>query len=263
MLHRWLTYRCWKEDVPQLGTVRGGVTKFLAEQDPKSSGTEAFKQANRGDVFTYHYGDGRGVRWEQDERSVLWLCAFAESHDGGYTHAADLQASGVLYLDLDPDWRDGAGTLLPWGEHLDEDAYEWARAIYGALETFEINRAALEQGDRITYPCPSHVELVKDEDDIWTLTIRRRLGYLPPKSQRGRWLTNGEIEQIFRHIARDADPEFAFDNPPHPKSFLFADVHFLGGPTSPADWLERVAENATESAERPLPPFNEAPADPA
>jgi hypothetical protein len=257
VLHRWLTYRCWKDDAPRLGTVGGGVAKFLAEQDPKSSGTEPFRQADRADVFTYHFADGRGVRWQQSQREILWLCAFAESHDGGYAHAAALQTAGQLYPDLDPDWTDGANTLLAWGQHLDEDAYEWARTIYGALETFEINRAALEQGNRITYPSPAHLELVKDTDDIWTLTIGKQLGYLPPKSVRGRWLSNGEIEQIFRQIADHEDPAHAFDDPPHPRSFLYVNVHFLGGPSSPADWLQRVATNATESADLPLPRFNE------
>jgi hypothetical protein len=142
VLARWLTSRCWTEDVPSLTTAAEAVHKHLREQHQQSSSTEPFTAADRADVFTYHYGKGRGVRWHERPRGLLWLCGFDDAHDLGYEHCERLQTEGSLYPDLDPDWKPGENTLLPWKAHDDEDAYEWARIIYGALETWEINRAS-------------------------------------------------------------------------------------------------------------------------
>lgn len=252
MFARWLTSRCWTDDVPRLTTAREAVHKHLREQDQRSSGTEPFAAADRANAFTYHYGEGRGVRWHDQPRQLLWLCGFDDGHDSGYTHCERLQADGTLYPDLDPDWKPGQNTLLPWGAHVDEDAYEWARVIYGALDTWEINRATLDAGGSVTYPSSLHLVLSKDEDGIWTLVIRKRLAYLPDEArERERWLANGEIEALFSHLAGHPSTEdYVWDQPPHPEWFLFAQVEFLGGPLSPADWLKRVCDDAT-SGTRP------------
>jgi hypothetical protein len=97
VLERWLTSRCWREDAPGLTTARGAIVKFLEQQDQRASGTEPFAAAGRPDTFTYHFGRGRGVRWHDKPRGLLWLCAFDDSHDRGYEHAERLQQSEALY----------------------------------------------------------------------------------------------------------------------------------------------------------------------
>ncbi|HVA18932.1 MAG TPA: hypothetical protein VMU55_02015, partial [Solirubrobacteraceae bacterium] len=186
MLERWLTSRCWHEDVPRLKTTRNGIIKFLEEQDQRASGTEPFAAAERPDTFTYHFGKGRGVRWHDKPRGLLWLCAFDDAHDRGYQHAEHLQQNGVLYPDIEP--QPSAKPLLPWGSHADEDANEWARTIYGALETWENHHEQLLAGETVAYHSALYLELSKDSDDIWTLVIRRRLAYLHTGAeQRERW----------------------------------------------------------------------------
>lgn len=246
MLERWLTSRCWREDVPRLTTARGAIVKFLEEQDQKASGTEPFAAALRPDTFTYHYGKGRGVRWHDKPRGVLWLCAFDDKHDRGYEHADRLQQADVLYSDIEARLDPSTGPILPWGSHVDEDAYEWASAIYGALETWEARRTQLLAGQTVAYRSALYVELSKDADDIWTIVIRRRLAYDDARAERReRWLTNGEIHEVFRHLAgRPDESDYEFENPPHPQTFLFAQVHFLGGPPTPAAWLRQVYEAA-------------------
>ena len=55
------------------------------------------------------------------------------------------------------------------------------------------------------------------------------------------------------HIAGQPDPDdYEFDNPPHPEWFLFAQVHFLDGPISPAAWLRGVCDAATAGQPPPL-----------
>lgn len=194
MLERWLTSRCWREDAPALTTARGAILKFLEQQDQRASGTEPFAAAERPDTFTYHFGKGRGVRWYDKPRGLLWLCAFDDAHDRGYEHAKRLQQSDGLYPDIERHTVSPASALLSWGTHADEDAHEWAQAIYGALETWETSSAQLAGGETISYPAALYLELSKDQDDIWTLVIRRRLAYLHTGAeQRERWLTNGEI----------------------------------------------------------------------
>ncbi len=235
MLERWLTSRCWREDASALTTARGAIIKFLEQQDQRSSGTEPFAAAERPDTFTYHFGSGRGVRWNDKPRSLLWLCAFDDGHDRGYEHAVRLQQSRLLYPDTEQHAASPASALLPWGTHTDEDAHEWAQAIYGALEAWETGSAQLTADQKISYPSAVYLELSKDEDDIWTLVIRRRLAYLHTGAeQRERWLTNGEIHALFRHLAGQPDEhDYEFENPPHPQAFLFAQVHFLNGAISP------------------------------
>jgi hypothetical protein len=245
-----LTSRCWREDAPALTTARGAIIKFLEQQDQRASGTEPFAAAERPDTFTYHFGSGRGVRWHDRPRGLLWLCAFDNDHDRGYEHAARLQQSGSLYPDIEQHGRSSESALLPWGSHADEDAHEWARAIYGALEIWEINSAQLAAGESISYPAALYLELSKDKDEIWTLVIRRRLAYLHTGAEdRERRLTNGEIQALFRHLAGQPDKDdYEFENPPHPHAFLFAQVHFLSGAIAPAAWLGQVCEAATKGA---------------
>lgn len=246
MLERWLTSRCWREDVPRLTTARGAIVKFLEQQDQRASGTEPFAAATRPDTFTYHFGKGRGVCWHDTQRGVLWLCAFEDGHDRGYAHAERLQHEGALYPDIEPRAEPSAGPLLPWGAHLDEDAYEWASTIYGALETWEEHRAQLLAGETVVYRSALHVELSKDADEIWTMVIRRRLAYSHAGAERReRWLTNGEIHEVFRHLAGQPDEsDYEFENPPHPQAFLFAQVHFLDAPSTPSAWMQRVCGEA-------------------
>jgi len=254
VLERWLTSRCWREDAPTLQTGRGGLIKFLEQQDQRASGTEPFAAAARPDTFTYHFGKGRGVRWHDKPRNLLWLCAFDDAHDRGYEHAERLQRSGGLYPDIEPTTAVPAGARLPWGKHADEDAYEWARAVYDALDTWETNRERLASGQMVSYPSALHLELSKDNDDIWTLVIRRRLAYLHTfAAQRERWLTNDEICALFRHLAGQPDEDdYEFENPPHPQAFLFTQVHFLGGPITPATWLQQVCDAANRADPPPL-----------
>jgi hypothetical protein len=254
VLERWLTSRCWREDAPALTTARGALIKFLQQQDQRASGTEPFASAARPDTFTYHFGKGRGVRWHDQPRELLWLCAFDDKHDRGYEHAERLQRSGELYPDIEQQATTPAGTLLPWGAHTDEDAYEWARALYGALQTWEIGHEQLTAGQSVSYDSALRLDLSKDKDDIWTLVIRRRLAYLHANAaRRERWLTNGEIHAIFHHIAGEPDEQdYEFENPPHPQAFLFAQVHFLDGPITPATWLRQVCEAATKANPQPL-----------
>lgn len=252
MLERWLTSRCWRDDAPALTTARGALIKFVEVQDQLASGTEPFAAADRPDTFTYHFGRGRGVRWHDKPRDLLWLCAFDDVHDRGYDHADRLQQSGELYPDTAQ--RTSADALQPWGTHVDDDAHEWARAIYGALETWQISRTQLTAGANVSYPSALYLELSRDEDDIWTLVIRRRLAYLDAGAeQRERWLTNSEIHAIFRHLAGQPDElDYEFENPPHPEAFLFAQVHFLDGPISPVAWLRQICDAATAGDPAPL-----------
>lgn len=224
-------------------------------QVPRTAGParlrdQPFAAANRPDTFTYHFGKGRGVRWHDKPRGLLWLCAFDDAHDRGYEHAERLQQSDALYPDIEQHTASPASALLPWGAHVDEDAHEWAQAIYGALETWETSSAQLADGETISYPAALHLELSKDEDDIWTLVIRRRLAYLHAGAeQRERWLTNGEIHALFRHLAGQPDEDdYEFENPPHHQAFLFTQVHFLSGATPPAAWLRQVCDAATKGA---------------
>jgi hypothetical protein len=248
VLERWLTSRCWREDAPALTTGRGAIVKFLEQQDQRASGTEPFAAAGRPDTFTYHFGRGRGVRWHDRPRGLLWLCAFDDAHDRGYEHAERLQQAGLLYPDIEGQAASAESALLPWGMHVDEDAHEWARALYGALETWELSGEQLAAGKTISYPSALYLELSKDEDEIWTLVIRRRLAYLHAGAeQRERWLTNGEIQALFRHLAGQPDEgDYEFENPPHPQAFLFVQVHFLSGAITPAAWLRQVCDAATE-----------------
>jgi hypothetical protein len=250
VLERWLTSRCWHEDAPALTTARGAIIKFLEQQDQRASGTEPFAAASRPGTFTYHFGRGRGVRWHDKPRGLLWLCAFDDAHDRGYEHAERLQQSDSLYPDIEQHTASPASVLLPWGTHADVDAHEWAQAIYGALETWGTSSAQLADGETISYPAALHLELSKDEDDIWTLVIRRRLAYLHTGAeQRERWLTNGEIHALFCHLADEPDEDdYEFENPPHPQAFLFTQVHFLSGAIPPAAWLRQVCDAATKGA---------------
>jgi hypothetical protein len=155
-------------------------------------------------------------------------------------------------------WREDApglttarGAIVKFLEQQDQrasgtDAHEWAQAIYGALETWETSSAQLAAGEKISYPAALHLELSKDTDDIWTLVIRRRLAYLHTGAeQRERWLTNGEIHAIFRHLAGQPDEDdYEFENPPHPQAFLFTQVHFLNGPITPSQWLTQISDQA-------------------
>lgn len=241
--------------MPRLKTARRAPIKFLSQQGQHSSGTEPFENAERPDVFTFHFGKGRGVSWEDKRRRLLWLCAFDDVHDRGYEHAEQLQANGRLYPELEhnPSAADECA-LAPWGSHIDEDVREWARAIYGALATWEINASRLAAGEVVSYPSPLHLELSKSADEIWTLTIRRSLAYLNREAeQRQRWLTNGELSDLFRQLAGQPDEDdYEFENPPHPQAYMFAQVHFLNGVITPSEWIRQVCEQAIAGHPPPL-----------
>lgn len=242
MLHRWTTIRCLFEDAPELGDAGGGLLKHLEEQDPRSSSTEPWQAAERGDVFTYHFGDGRGVRWHDRDRAVLWLCALRGEHDGGYDHARRLQSKGRLYPELDPTPDPEHGSLRAWGVFPDEDCLESVRTIYGALALWRDERDRIEAGEAVEYQDAFYASLARDESDIWTLTIRWTLGYQHPESERARRLAYDEAEALFRELAGHPQ-DFEWDNPPHPQHWMFVCVHFLGGPPDPDEWLRSVAES--------------------
>jgi hypothetical protein len=250
VLERWITSRAWRQDVPALTTARGALAKFLEVQDQLASGTEPFSAAERPDALTYHFGQGRGVRWHDKARGLLWLCAFDDVHDHGYEHAERLQEAGELYPDVDS----AGAARSAWGEHVDDDALEWARALYGALETWDLNREQLADGRPVSYPAALHLRLSRDEDDIWTLVIRRRLAYPHEEAkQRERWLTNEELRAVFLHLAGQPEElDYEFENPPHPQAFLFAQVHFLDGPLKPESWLREVCDAALAGRPPPL-----------
>jgi hypothetical protein len=244
VLQRWPTTRFWRDDAPKLATARGAVGKFLSEQYELSSGTEPWGESNRANAYTYHFGNGRGVRWHDQPRRMLWLVGMKQQHDGGYAHCKELQGNDRLWPETDPAWEPGTQTLAAWKTHADEDIYEWARIIYGALTTWQINRAKLDRGDKVSYPCSAHLELERDDADIWTLTVRRHLAYVPPATQRQRWMLANEILALFRHLVLDPETdEFEIDDPPHPECFSYAWIHFTGGPVTPEKWLARVAED--------------------
>lgn len=247
MLQRWATRRFFEQDVVSRDACTA-LIKHLSAQDYESSGTEPWSGSDRADVFTYHSGKGRGVRWKDTPRQMLWLSAFDAKHDRGYEYAEELQDDGRLYPDLDPDWQPGgAQTAAPWGAYLDEDNYEWARLIYGALLTWEINQASLADGQRVDYfPSSVYLSLQQVEDDIWTLLTRRNLGYMAG-SDRGRFMTTAELHALLHHIARDGDGVVYEESAPPgdlKDGYLFVQFDFFGGPVSPSAWLERVAAAA-------------------
>jgi hypothetical protein len=246
VLQRWATRRFFQEDAAGPGGA-AALEKHLLEQGFESPGTEPFAGADRADVFTFHHKDGRGVRWKNTPREMLWLCAFDARHDQGYAHAEQLQESGQLYPGLDPAWVPGTQTLAPWETWPDEDNYEWSRLIYGALETWDINASRIAAGDEVNnFPSSLFLSLRKAEEDIWTLLIRRNFAYLNG-SARDRFLTNDEMLELLHHIAKDeADLQYEVSAPPAdmPHAFLFAQFDFLGGPVAPRDWLKRVAKSA-------------------
>jgi hypothetical protein len=253
VLGRWTTRRCLTDDAPYLGNAREGVDKHLREQDPQSSGTEKWQAGKRANAYTYHYGTGRGVRWLDHERDILWLCALRHEHDGGYTYAEELQSKDILYPETDP----SDGSLAPWGEYPDEDALDWARLIYGALATFDDGADAISHGDTVTYQGRGHLSLSQDSDGIWTLTIRKTLGYQHPENKRDKWLSYDEIHALFDHLAGWPTDRrgIVWDNPPHPRHWLFINVHFIEPLQTAEQWLERVAAKFVAPENVPLLTF--------
>ncbi len=247
MLERWVTCRFLAEDMPPLAGDHRGVTKFLGGVGATSSGTEPLATAQRADTFTYHFGTGRGVRWHDKTRQVLWLVSFGSAHDAEYDRAADLQAQGRLYPALDPQCVPGTGTRAKWGVFVDEDGLEWARFIHDSLEFFASLR--LRAGDSARFDKACHLTLYREDEDIWKLTIRRRLAYTPD-CERGRWLTPAELHCLFDHLVEPADQDLCvWDVPPHPQSFLFADVCFVGRLRTPQEWHARIVEQAARRAD--------------
>jgi len=119
---------------------------------------------------------------------------------------------------------------------------------------WETSDAQLADGETISYPAALHLELSKDQHEIWTLVIRRRLAYLHTGAEeRERWLTNGEIHAVFRHLAGQPDEDdYEFENPPHPQALLFTQVHFLSGAIPPAAWLRQVCDQVVMGAQPAL-----------
>ena len=257
MLKRWLTSRMWRSDASSLGRVAPGVGKFLGVQDDRPSGGDAMSGMSRVGTLTYHFGRGRGAQWSEPKRDMLWLASLSDRHDPGYILVRDLDKRGELYPETDPDWKPAEGTLAPWGAFHDEDAYEWARTIYGALCTFQIHYAALLRGESVGYGSADHVTLQLDSEGpsgnrMWKLTIRRRLGYLPPLSRRGRTLTNDELHRLFMHLAgHPGDDDYVVGFPPIRWPGIFVDYLFVGEPEAPERWLNRMSDWAVNG--RPDP----------
>jgi len=248
-----LTSRCWREDAPRSRRHVGRSSSSSNSRISEPPGPSRSLPPKSQTTFTYHFGKGRGVRWHDKPRGLLWLCAFDDAHDRGYEHAERLQQSGTLYPDIEQHTRSSESTLLPWGTRADEDAHEWARALYGALETWEINAAQLSAGETVSYPSALYLELSKDKDEIWTLVIRRRLAYLHTGAEeRERWLTNGEIHALFRHLAGQPDEDdYEFENHHTPKH---SSSHRSTSSTAPfpASWLKQVCDQAAVGTQPPL-----------
>ena len=189
-----------------LTTGRGAIIKFLEQQDQRASGTEPFAAANRPDTFTYHFGKGRGVRWHDKPRGLLWLCAFDDAHDRGYEHAVRLRRSGALYPDTEQHAASSASALLPWGTHADEDAHEWAQAIYGALEAWETGSTQLVAGQKISYPAALYLELSKDEDDILDPRHSQAPGLSPHRRRTTRTLADQRRDTTLSFATSPASP---------------------------------------------------------
>lgn len=245
MLGRWITRRCLTDDAPSLGNARNGIAKHLREQDPKSSGAEHWQAADRVDASTYHYGTGRGVRWLDKDRTILWLCALCHEHNGGYKYAEDLQTGAALYPDVDPDPDAADGSLAAWGDYPDEDSLEWARIIYGALCAFDEGAETVEGGGVVIYDNRAYLRLIRDADGIWTLTIRWTLGYQHPANRRYRRISFDEVTALFDHLAGWPDETkrrgIAWDNPPNPQHWTFVDVHFIEPLLTAKEWLDQIA----------------------
>lgn len=106
-----------------------------------------------------------------------------------------------LWPITDPEFNGEGLALAPWGDYADEDVYEWARLIYSALETWEINSDQIDAHEIVSYPNALYLDIHRDEDGIWTLRVRRFFAYLNAEaSARQRWLAPIEIEQLSMSI---------------------------------------------------------------
>jgi len=252
LIGRWVTQRCRDEDVPRSPRVRPGLARLLEEQYPRPSLTEPWAGRTRADTWTWHHGDGRGVTWLDRDRDVLWLLCFADEHDGGYDlgHAlvSSRPADDRLYPRLDPTFT-AEGATAAWGEFADEDVIEWVRFIHGAAEFFDQRQSDLTEGQPLDWRQAGLIRLAPDEEFL-TMTIGRRLVYPDGAKDRDRYLSSGELEDVFLQLVGDLDeglweahvPPYAHDH-----------VNFLFVPPRPsADaWLEaRIAEIVAAQSRR-------------
>jgi hypothetical protein len=253
-----VTRRCRDEDLPELTHTKGIVTRFLKDQEPKSSGTESFdaredgaSQALRaarraalcGDTMTFHAGDGRGVRWEDKEREVLWLCCTSDEHDGGYAHAIALLDAGTLYPVLDPAYSEGVA-CSKWGEHKDEDVLEWGRIVSGIVDAIDTREADLAAGETVDFHHAGRLfaQIKRDADGITSLRLRRVLTY-PSATGRDRKLTVAELDDILAQLTDDKLAEEDYMWADWPYDAFWAEVAFDGKVVTPDEWIAaRVAE---------------------
>lgn len=232
---RWLTKRCWEEDLSSLSQAHAGINNHLAVQDPKSSGTEQFAGRTRSDTYTYHHGNGRGARWRDDARSVLWLLCFADGHDAGYVLGHELAAAGRLYPDLAETFDTAHGeAVVAWGLNLDEDGLENAAHLLAVLETLEDSTSGAGRVDRAL-----QVAVVPDAEDatVVKVTVRLLLDYADPGSARTRWLLPAEVEDFVRVLLSLPEDEVVFfQDPPH-ADFRYVDVYAVGQVAGSHAWL--------------------------
>lgn len=267
MFCRWLTRRCREGDLPSVKQTKSQVKGFLVVQERKSSGTEQFNgrppnargptsphSEARADSYTFHAGNGRGVRWEDKTRGVLWLCCCSDQHDAGYQHAIDLLDTNNLYPELDPnfDLADGAATTA-WGDCVDEDTIEFCRLTYELIETIQSNMQVLDAGKTIVHQHLGRrfAEVTRSED-LTTLRLSRQFAYAQA-STRNRFLTDAEAEDIFAQITGDTLTERDYEWEIHPYDAYWITVHFYGDVIEQTEWLSKRAAEAVDSPTLRLP----------
>ncbi len=121
----------------------------------------------------------------------------------------------------------------------------WRRGRSAASSSPEVRRSATPPRCTSSYP------------RTWTTSGHSSSADVSPTctdpEKRERWLSNGEIHALFRHLAGQPDEDdYEFENPPHPQAFLFTQVHFLGGAITPAAWLRQVCDKAATGTQPAL-----------
>lgn len=199
----------------------------------------------RADTYTFHAGDGRGVRWEDATRGVLWLCCTSDQHDGGYAHAIDLLKGGHLYPQLDSAYADGSAAAK-WGEFPDEDSLEWGRLVFGLIERVEDAEADLAAGECIRYEHVGRLfaELSREYDGLTTLRMRRSLVYRDDAMARDRHVKHAEILDLLHQLTGDALTEQDYEIETYPYDEYWVKIHFYGEIVTAEEWLEQRVEEA-------------------
>jgi hypothetical protein len=245
---RWATRRCRDEDLPKLSQTKLIVKNDLADQAPQSSGTEQFalgEAGRRAGTYTYHAGNGRGVRWEDATRGVLWLCCTSEQHDGGYAHGHALLNAGKLYPTLDPAYAGNGCATVAWGTCPDEDTLEWGRIILGLIEAVESQRSAFEAGAAITFNHLGHsLAELSLEDGMTTLRIRRNLVYPDAAVGRDRFFEDEETLDLLHQLTGDTLVEEAYEIETFPYDRYWLTIYFYGEIVTPEEWIEARLDEA-------------------